>query len=65
MGCGCGGQAAAPAGGGYTSMVAAAAPSTDVYVVTFPDGRSKTFDHEGDAYRAIRLTGGGVQRKPR
>jgi hypothetical protein len=64
MGCGCGGQATTPVGG-YTSLEAAPVPSGDVYVVTFPDGRSKTYDYEGDAYRAIRLTGGGVQRKPR
>ena len=64
MACGCGG------GGVSSPMHSSAAfarvvPGPEVYVVTFPDGRSKEFDSESEAYHAIRLTGGGIQRKPR
>jgi hypothetical protein len=40
-------------------------PPPEVYEVTYPDARREEFDSEAEAYRAIRLTGGGIRRKAR
>lgn len=64
MGCGCGQSAVNPYA---TSMYSASTLASNPYVyeVTYPTGRTEEFAYEADAYRAIRLTGGGVKRKPK
>lgn len=65
MGCGCGGGQVTSPLHNFSNPAGVPAASMDIYVVTFPNGSTQEFDYEADAYRAIRLTGGGVARKPR
>lgn len=64
MACCGGGNRVATSMQGYTPPVTPYV-SDEVFVVTFPDGRTQEFDQERDAYRALRLTGGGISRKPK
>lgn len=66
MGCNCGrgGQVSSP----VVPYPSAGWPSTQAleeYVVTYPTGLVEVFEDESAAYRALRLSGGGVQRRPK
>lgn len=65
MPCNCGGgSVSAPLFRTATDGQGAAASPFE-YEVTYPTGRHETFATDTEAYRAIRLTGGGVKRKPK
>jgi hypothetical protein len=65
MGCGCGRGSVSSPMHNTATFAGVQTYTPEVYEVTYPDGRHEDFDSEADAYRAIRLTGGGVKRKPR
>lgn len=61
MGCGCGGNRPSSAVS-YTPPGARYVPQ-EVYVATYPDGRTQEFDTEAAAIGSLRNTGGGISRK--
>lgn len=63
MGCGCGRNTVSSPMHSTAAFAGARLVSAEVYEVTYPDGRHEDFTDESAAYRAIRLTGGGVRRK--
>lgn len=65
MGCGCGRNTVTSPMHSTAAFAGARLYTPEVYEVTYPDGRHEDFESEADAYRAIRLTGGGVKRKAR
>lgn len=63
MACGScgGGNRRSSAAGTWTAPGVAAEPQE--WVVTFPDGTQKTYDTDTAAYRAVRVSGGGIQQR--
>lgn len=63
MGCNCGGSTySTPLSAGSGWAVAAQTPSS-VWEVTFPDGTSREYTSDTEAYRAVRAKGGGIRQK--
>lgn len=59
MPCGCGGGASRYPTTTQASAAAGSYADPQEWVVTFSDGRQQAFDSDTEAYRALRLRGGG------
>jgi len=63
MGCGCGNAGRNATGNAYHPATAGFQAPAQEWVVSYPDGRSVPFSDEAEAYREVRIHGGGIRQQ--